>query len=99
MIAGTSGIDAAMTYEPFLSAVRAKPEAGRILATTLDYPIIMDTFGCTPKVLAENPRAANALADAYFDGVAMIRRSLGRRRQTCPKRMGLAGCGFQPTGY
>ncbi|MFZ4652224.1 MAG: ABC transporter substrate-binding protein, partial [Rubrivivax sp.] len=53
MIAGTAGIDAAMTYEPFLSAVRAKPEAGRILATTLDYPMIMDTFGCTPKFLAD----------------------------------------------
>jgi NitT/TauT family transport system substrate-binding protein len=73
MIAGTAGVDAAMTYEPFLSAVRAKPEAGRILATTLDYPMIMDTFGCTPKFLAENPRAAKALADAYFDAVAMIR--------------------------
>lgn len=73
MIAGTAGIDAAMTYEPFLSAVRAKPEAGRIIATTLDYPMIMDTFGCTPKFLAENPRAAKALTDAYFDAVAMIR--------------------------
>ena len=73
MIAGTSGVDAAMTYEPFLSAVRAKPEAGRILATTLDYPMIMDTFGCTPKFLAENPKAAKALTDAYFDAVAMIR--------------------------
>jgi NitT/TauT family transport system substrate-binding protein len=73
MIAGTSGIDAAMTYEPFLSAVRAKPEAGRILATTLDYPMIMDTFGCTPKFLADNPTAARALADAYFDALVMIR--------------------------
>jgi len=73
MIAGTAGVDAAMTYEPFLSAVRAKPEAGRIIATTLDYPMIMDTFGCTPKFLAENPRAAKALTDAYFDAVAMIR--------------------------
>ena len=73
MIAGTAGVDAAMTYEPFLSAVRAKPEAGKIIATTLDYPMIMDTFGCTPKFLAENPRAAKALTDAYFDAVAMIR--------------------------
>ena len=73
MIAGTAGVDVAMTYEPFLSAVRAKPEAGRILATTLDYPMIMDTFGCTPKFLAENPRAAKALTDAYFDAVAMIK--------------------------
>ena len=73
MIAGTAGVDAAMTYEPFLGAVRAKPEAGRILATTLDYPMIMDTFGCTPKFLTENPKAAKALADAYFDALAMIR--------------------------
>ncbi|MBL8352747.1 MAG: ABC transporter substrate-binding protein [Burkholderiaceae bacterium] len=73
MIAGTDGIDAAMTYEPYLGAVRAKPEAGKIIATTLDYPMIMDTFGCTPKFLAENPKAAKALADGYFDAVAMIK--------------------------
>jgi NitT/TauT family transport system substrate-binding protein len=73
MIAGTAGLDAAMTYEPFLSAVRAKPEAGRIIATTLDYPMIMDTFGCTPKFLAENPKAAQALADSYFQALDMIK--------------------------
>lgn len=73
MIAGTANLDAAMTYEPYLSAVRAKPEAGKIIATTLDYPMIMDTFGCTPKFLAENPKAAKALADGYFDAVAMIK--------------------------
>jgi len=72
-IAGNAQIDAGMTYEPFLSAVRAKPEAGKIIATTLDYPMIMDTFGCTPKFLAENPKAAQALANAYFDAVAMIK--------------------------
>ena len=73
MIAGTANLDAAMTYEPFLSAVRAKPEAGRIIATTLDYPMVMDTFGCTPKFLAENPKAAKALADAYFDALELIK--------------------------
>src|SRR2546430_10115893 len=64
--------DAAATYEPYLSAVRAKPEAGKIIATTLDYPMVMDTFGCTPKFLAENPKAAKALADSYFEAVEMI---------------------------
>jgi len=73
MIAGTDGVDAAMTYEPYLGAVRAKPEAGKIIATTLDYPMVMDTFGCTPKFLAENPKAAKALADAYFDALEMIK--------------------------
>ena len=72
MIAGTANLDAAMTYEPYLSAVREKPEAGKIIATTLDYPMIMDTFGCTPKFLAEHPKAARALADGYFDALAMI---------------------------
>ena len=73
MIAGTAGLDAGMTYEPFLSAVRAKPEAGKIIATTLDYPMVMDTFGCTPKFLAENPKAAQALADSYFQALDMIK--------------------------
>ena len=73
MIAGTGGIDAGMTYEPFLSAVRAKPEAGKIIATTLDYPMVMDTFGCTPKFLAENPKAAQALATSYFQALEMIK--------------------------
>lgn len=73
MIAGNNDIDAAMTYEPYLSAVRAKPEAGKIIATTLDYPMVMDTFGCTPKFLKDNPKAAKALADGYFAAVDMIK--------------------------
>ncbi|MCA6116424.1 ABC transporter substrate-binding protein [Bradyrhizobium sp. WSM 1738] len=64
--------DAAMTYEPYLSTVRAAPDKGKIIATTLDYPMIMDTFGCTPKFLTDNPKAAKALADSYFEAVAMI---------------------------
>jgi len=64
--------DAAMTYEPYLSTVRAAPDKGKIIATTLDYPMIMDTFGCTPKFLADNPKAAKALADSYFEAVEMI---------------------------
>lgn len=72
-VAGAGDLDAAMTYEPYLSTVRAKPEAGKIIATTLDYPMVMDTFGCTPKFLAENPRAAKALADSYFQALEMIK--------------------------
>src|SRR4051812_36271368 len=64
--------DAAMTYEPYLSSVRAAPQAGKIIATTLDYPMIMDTVGCTPKFLEDNPKAAKALADSYFDALEMI---------------------------
>jgi NitT/TauT family transport system substrate-binding protein len=66
--------DAAMTYEPYLSTVRAAPDKGKIIATTLDYPMIMDTFGCTPKFLTDNPKAAKALADSYFEALVMIER-------------------------
>jgi len=64
--------DAAMTYEPYLSTVREKPEAGKIIATTLDYPMVMDTFGCTPKFIAENPKLVQAMVDSYFDALDMI---------------------------
>src|SRR5947209_6873220 len=66
--------DAAMTYEPYLSAVRAKPEAGKIIATTLDYPMVMDTFGCTPKFIADNDTAVKALTKSYFEALDMIKR-------------------------
>jgi NitT/TauT family transport system substrate-binding protein len=65
--------DVAMTYEPYLSAVRAKPEAGKIIATTLDYPMVMDTFGCTPKFISENAAAVTALTKSYFDALEMIK--------------------------
>lgn len=73
-VANAGDLDAAMTYEPYLSTVRARPEAGKIIATTLDYPMVMDTFGCTPKFLKDNPKAAKALADSYFDALEMIRK-------------------------
>ena len=66
--------DAAMTYEPYLSAVRAAPQSGKIIATTLDYPMIMDTFGCTPKFIAENEKATKAFADSYFEALDMIKK-------------------------
>jgi len=64
--------DAAMTYEPYLSTVRAAPDKGKIIATTLDYPMVMDTFGCTPKFLSDSAKAAQALANSYFEAVEMI---------------------------
>jgi len=66
--------DAAMTYEPYLSTVRDRPDAGKIIATTLDYPMVMDTFGCTPKFIDENPKLVQAMVNSYFDAVEMIRR-------------------------
>src|SRR5215217_8274807 len=65
--------DAAMTYETYLSSVRNAPQAGKIIATTLDYPMVMDTFGCTPKFIAENEAAVKGLVQGYFDALEMIK--------------------------
>jgi NitT/TauT family transport system substrate-binding protein len=65
--------DAAVTYEPFISAVRDKPDQGHIIATTLDYPMVLDTVGCTPDFLKANPEAAKGLADSYFEALDLIK--------------------------
>ena len=77
MIANTDGIDAAMTYEPYLGAVRAKPEAGKIIATTLDYPMVMDTFG-KPEVRICNfelLRKHESRADGQVSSASAARKS------------------------
>ena len=65
--------DAAMTYEPYLSTVRDNPTAGRIMATTIDYPMVMDTVGCAPTWLKTNAKAAKALTESYFQALEMIK--------------------------
>lgn len=65
--------DAAVSYEPYLSTIRANPQSGKILATTVDYPSVIDTFGCTPKWLQANPKAAQGLTNAFFDALDMIK--------------------------
>lgn len=66
-------IDAAMTYEPYLSSIRSNPKAGKTLATTLDYPVVMDTVGCVPTWLKANPKAGQALVDSYFQALELIK--------------------------
>ena len=50
--------------------------------------MVLDTFGCTPKFLEENPKAAQAIVDSYFEALQMIKqdpkeelRDRGRGRQ------------------
>ncbi len=67
-------VSAAATYEPYISEIRNKPESGKIIATTLDYPMVMDTFGCTPKFLKENRKTAEAITKSYFEALEMIKK-------------------------
>ncbi len=83
--------DAAMTYEPFLSAVRAAPQAGKIIATTLDYPMVMDTFGCTPTFINANEGAIRALVKSYYEAIDMIKAEEA-------KAFGIMGADVKQTG-
>jgi len=65
-------LDAAVTYEPYLSLVRDKPETGKLIADSLQYPMVFDSFGCTPKFIKENPKAVKALVESYFQALDMI---------------------------
>ncbi len=71
-VAGNAGLDGAVTYEPYLSLVRNKPESGRLIVDSLNLPIVFDSFGCTPKFIKENPKAAKALVESYFQALDMI---------------------------
>ncbi len=73
--------DAAMTYEPFLSAVRNAPQSGKIIATTLDYPMVMDTFGCTPAFISANEGAVRAIVKSYYEALEMIQKEPDRANQ------------------
>jgi NitT/TauT family transport system substrate-binding protein len=73
--------DAAMTYEPFLSAVRNAPQSGKIIATTLDYPMVMDTFGCTPAFISANEGAIRNIVKSYYEALEMIQREPARANQ------------------
>ncbi len=74
-------IDAAMTYEPYLSAVRDNKAAGKIIATTLDYPMVMDTFGCTPKFIKENGKLVQAMVNSYFEALEMIAKDAAKSNE------------------
>lgn len=71
-VTGRSGLDAAATYEPYLGLVRAQPESGKLIADSKEYKMVFDTFGCTPEYLKENPKAAQALTDSFFEALELM---------------------------
>jgi NitT/TauT family transport system substrate-binding protein len=86
--------DAAMTYEPYLSAVRNAPESGKIIATTLDYPVVMDSFGCTPEFIAAHPDKVKALAEGYYAALDMIRAEPDKAYEIMGKDVKQSGADF-----
>jgi NitT/TauT family transport system substrate-binding protein len=66
--------DAAVTYEPYLSTVRAKPDAGRILVTSKDYPVVVDTLVFRTDFIKQNRAVVKKVVDSFFEAQEMIRR-------------------------
>ena len=93
-----------------VDACATSRDAGKIIATTLDYPMVMDTFGCTPKFLDDNPKAAQGDGRQLLRGLEMIKKEpkksyeiMGARREADGRAVrevggipALAGQGGEP---
>jgi NitT/TauT family transport system substrate-binding protein len=66
--------DAAVTYEPYLSTVRAKPDAGKILVTSVEYPVVIDTLVFRTDFIKQHPQAVKKVVDSFFEAQEMIKR-------------------------
>ena len=66
--------DAALTYEPYLSTVRARPDAGKILVTSKEYPVVVDVLVFKKDFIAKNPKIVKATVDSFFEALDMIKR-------------------------
>lgn len=88
--------DACSTYEPYLSQVRALgADKGRILATTLDYPCIVDTLAFQPAFIQANPEAVRRVVKSWFDAVEMIKREPDRSYEIMGRKVNQTGEQFK----
>ncbi len=69
-VAGT--VDCAVTWEPWLSKAKDRPD-GHVLATTKDYPgIIADTLVVHPRLAKTRPQDVKAILRAWFKAVEYV---------------------------
>jgi NitT/TauT family transport system substrate-binding protein len=88
--------DACATYEPYLSQVRAiGADKGRILATTLDYPCIVDTLAFQPAFIERNGEAVRRVVKSWFDAIALIGSEPDRAYGIMGRRVNMAGPAFR----
>lgn len=70
----TGQSDAAVTYEPYLSTVRARPDAGKILVTSKEYPVVIDVLVFKKDFITKNPKIVKATVDSFFQALDMIKK-------------------------
>jgi NitT/TauT family transport system substrate-binding protein len=88
--------DGCATYEPYLSQVRELgADKGRILATTLQHPCIVDTLAFQPAFIERNPEAVKRVVKSWFDAIAMIAREPERSHEIMGARTRQSGEQFK----
>jgi NitT/TauT family transport system substrate-binding protein len=66
--------DAAVTYEPYLSSVREKPDAGKILVTSIEYPVVVDVLVFRKDFIDKHPKVVKATVDSFFEALDLLKR-------------------------
>jgi NitT/TauT family transport system substrate-binding protein len=88
--------DACATYEPYLSTVHGLgADKAKVLATTLDYPCIVDTLAFQPAFIAANPEAVKRVVKSWFDAVEMIGREPDKSFEIMGKRVNQSAEAFK----
>lgn len=90
----TGQSDAALTYEPYLSTVRAKPDAGKILVTTKEYPVVIDVLVFKRDFIAKNPKVVKATVDSFFEALDMIKKEPAKAYELMGSTVKQAGDAF-----
>ncbi len=90
--------DAAQTYEPYMSAIRNRPDAGKVLLTTKDYPIVVDTLGCPRAFLRQNPKLAQAMVNSWFEALELMKREPAKSNEIMGAAVKQTGEQFAKSG-
>ncbi len=85
--------DGVSTYEPYLSSVR-QMQGATIAATTVDYPVVIDTVAMQPEFIAKNPAIVKAIIAGFFDALDMIRTEPQKSHEIMGARINQSGAQF-----
>ncbi len=87
--------DAAATYEPYLSTIRNDPDAGVILATTTDYPVVVDTLAFPTDQIEAKSEAIGKIVGGFFAALEMIGSEPDEAFKIMGERVNLTGDQFK----
>jgi NitT/TauT family transport system substrate-binding protein len=88
--------DGCSTYEPYLSQVRGMgADKGKILATTVDYPCVIDTLAFQPAFINANREAVRRVIAGWFAAIDMIAAEPDKAHEIMGKRTNQTGAQFK----